>query len=258
MTSERPDDILDRSSAPSVLDLLRQINEGTLDAQSMSRPDRLRCVEHLTAEGYSLSDIADITRVSDRTIARDRKEIRQANALSAGPDLLPEMAGQLLREAEQITGRIRRLTRERSTPPAVKLDGERTTWVILRELIETLQKLGYLPTAPHEFRGELVHRHDALPSGLQMRKEAARIEVVLRQFGTEEERSEIAEVQKQVEPLAINEQLGAIRDRLPPEAVTILDADTASDTNRAADDIGGDITKELRNVTDDEREPDEA
>lgn len=117
---------------------------------------------------------------------------------------------------------------------------QQIVWVKDRPI---LNRSWYLPTAPQQFRGELVHRHDTLPSGLQMRKEAARIEVVLHQFGTEEERSEIAEVREQVEPLAINEQLGAIRDRLPPEAVLILDADMASDTSRAADDIGDPICR---------------
>ena len=134
--------------ATSVLSLIRRLRDGTLTPGSLDSENRRRCVEHLTGEGYSLTEIGEILSVSERTIARDRKAIRRANALTPDPQLADEMVGHLVREAEVSVSRIRRITREKSTPSSARIDGERACWTIAKDLVETLQRLGYLPTAP--------------------------------------------------------------------------------------------------------------
>ncbi len=157
-----------RESERSVLDLIRGLQSGSTSGASLTPGDRRRCVEHLSAEGYSAAEISDILKVSQRTIARDRTVIRQHNALERDPKLTAEMVGYLVQQAEQGVSRIRRVIRDSHTSPGVKIDGERACWLITKELVERLQSLGYLPTAATEIRGELTHHVQHLPGFAQM------------------------------------------------------------------------------------------
>ncbi len=112
-------------------------------------------VEHLTSDGYSAVEIAEVLKISERTIERDRRAIRESHALVADPALVPQMVGHLVGQAELAVGRLRRIARDRDTPAAVKVEAERSCWGISRDLVASLQRLGYLPTAPQEFRGEI-------------------------------------------------------------------------------------------------------
>lgn len=92
MTNATPHD----DDARPALSLIRDIQQGTLSPKNLTSEDRQRCVLHLTSEGYSKAEIAEILQVSERTISRDRESIRQSNALQRDPALPGEMAGQLL------------------------------------------------------------------------------------------------------------------------------------------------------------------
>ena len=138
-----------------VIAVIRDIQSGALAGRNLSPDDRRRCVEHLTAEGYSIAEIAEILGAAERTIARDRAAVREANALRAGPEFAGEMAGQLVRQAESGIARLRRVARERECPHATKVESERAAWSIARELIQCLQRLGYLPEAAQRVRAEV-------------------------------------------------------------------------------------------------------
>src|SRR5262245_16530407 len=131
----------------SVLSLIRGVQNGSITPSSVAVKERRLCVAHLTAEGYSVAEIAEILKTSDRTIFRDRGAIRQANSVDASPELTSQMVGTLVTEAESSISRIRRATRAGDVPPAAKIEGEKACWIITRDLIDRLQKLGYLPTA---------------------------------------------------------------------------------------------------------------
>ena len=140
----------------SVLSVIRDIQQSALDPRSLGVEDRRRCVEHLTGEGYSLAEIAEILKVTERTIARDRSAVRQSNAIERDEDITGEMVGQLVKQADTTINRIRRVTRDSDTPPASRIEGEKACWVIARDLIQKLQSLGYLPNAPQEIRGRMI------------------------------------------------------------------------------------------------------
>ncbi len=52
----------------SPITLLRELQSGSLSATALSKEARLACVEHLTLEGYSVGEIAEVLRASTRTI----------------------------------------------------------------------------------------------------------------------------------------------------------------------------------------------
>jgi transposase len=130
-----------------VVDLIRRLQAREVKGSSLSGDDRRLCVEYLTSEGYSVAEIAGILHIADRTVHRDRQRIRSANSVARDPSLVSEMVGRLIGEAETTVSRLRRVARDRATPAAVKVEAERACWTSVRELVSTLQRLGYLPTA---------------------------------------------------------------------------------------------------------------
>lgn len=162
-----------------VLSVIRDVQAGRIELQNLAAHDRHRCVEHFTNEGFSTSEMAEILVVAERTISRDRAAIRRAHSLQQDPRLVGEMAGQLLRHAENAVNRIRRITRERSVPASARIDGEKACWTIVNELVARLQSLGHLPTAAQHIRGDLTHHLGEAPGYDEVFDEVARLEVIL-------------------------------------------------------------------------------
>ncbi len=153
-----------------------------LSGSALSVNDRRSCVEYLSAEGYSAAEIAGILSVADRTVLRDRQAIKEKNALGRDPALAGQVAGQLIREADSSMGRLRKLARDREAPHAARVEAERSAFGIFRDMVRTLQRLGYLPEAETRFSGDLTHRldpHDSTPPDYEeLRLEVERIEAI--------------------------------------------------------------------------------
>ena len=205
----------------SVLTLIRGLQNGSLNPTSLMARDRRLCVEHLTAEGYSSAEIAEILKVADRTIARDRTAIRQSNSVEANPELLHQMVGALLKEADTCISRIRRAVRGNDGQACDKIEAEKTIWGIMRDLVQSLQRLGHLPTAPQMIHGHLSHHITAEDQPLEfgdLELEVDRVEKVLRDNqGTTEGNlaQEIAELKVSLRKFALEEKVQQIAQALP-------------------------------------------
>jgi transposase len=143
--------------------LLKQIQSGRMDPSSVSKSSRRQLVVHLINDGYSTPDIAEILKVSDRTIERDRKAIRESNALSRDPRLVEQMTGRLVGEAELCVQRIRKAARDKEASPMVRIEAEHKCFQIVSGVVEGLQRLGYLPTATQKLEAELTHHAGSIP-----------------------------------------------------------------------------------------------
>ncbi|MCC7193622.1 MAG: hypothetical protein IT444_12670 [Phycisphaeraceae bacterium] len=137
----------DGTEPPGLLELIRKIHAGTVVPRTLTIEQRRACVEHLTGEGYTVVEMAQVLKVDERTIARDKVAIQQANAIEPSPQLVQQIVGRLASEAELCISRIRRVTRDKDTPAATKVEGERACFQILGALTHHLQSLGYMPTA---------------------------------------------------------------------------------------------------------------
>lgn len=203
-----PDTDNDTTSRP-VLELIKSLQNDTLTGQSLARQERRLVVEHLTGEGYSVVEIAAILKMAERTVARTRKAIREANSVEADPKFTAEMVGHLVLQADITMARIRRAIRGSSVSIAVKVDGERSCWTIVRELVQALQRLGCLPSAPHEIRGDLTHHIDQTPSFPEIEVELARLVKISETCPVQgsEVTKRIAHVKESVARLELGEQI---------------------------------------------------
>ncbi len=160
------------------MELLAKVKAGTLPADLIAPGDRQLLVAVLLADGFSTAEIAEVLKFSDRTIERDRRAIREGMAVPKDPKLVEQMVGKLIAEAELSTQRIRRTARERDVDASVKIDAQHRCFEIHRELMQFLQRVGYLPTASQKVEADLTHHLGELPSFDEMRLEVDRIKAV--------------------------------------------------------------------------------
>lgn len=202
----------------SVISLIRQIQQGQLSARNLSMDDRQRCVEHLTGEGYSVAEMSEILKFNKRTIARDRAEVRRANALYRSPGMAEEYAGYAVAQAEQSIHRLMKLYRDRSTDTRDRIECIRASWTITNQLLERLQSLGFLPNAATEIHGHITHHVNSLPDSAQIQEELRRLEVITKDgnvaIGNAEQRKallgEIDTMNRQAEQLVLVDRIDQI------------------------------------------------
>ena len=145
-----------REPAPA-LELLRRIQTGDLNPRGLRPAERRVCVELLTGEGQSIHQIAMVLKSSERTIARDRREVREANAAVASPLFVAQTVGALIQSAQARAARLTRLASDVSLPGAVRVRAERGAWRTELEACRWLQSVGYLPLAAQPLRAHITH-----------------------------------------------------------------------------------------------------
>jgi hypothetical protein len=157
------------------LDILQAIKAGTTDPASLLPNQRKLIVPFLMAEGQSTAEIAHLLKVTDRTIERDKKAIRQENAISQDPKLADVIAGRLFDEAQICIQRIRKFQRDANCPLAAKIEGEKGCFHIANSLAERLQSMGHLPTAAKKLEADLTHHMGNTLSLNEIKSEAQRM-----------------------------------------------------------------------------------
>lgn len=203
----------------SVLDLIRRIRSGDIAPEGLDKDSRRACVEYLMGEGYSMVEIAEILKVTDRTVRRDREAIRAAHALQRDPRLVEEMVGRLVQRADTAVERISRAVRGKEAKPVDRIEAETACWRILKELVECLQRLGYLPTAAVQVRGDVRHSLSVeLPSVADLQAEAERLEVIGRHSGAPSDTLvRIGQMQQTLRLLMAAEQVEVLGQELGKE-----------------------------------------
>jgi len=107
--------------------------------------DRQACVTWMVLEGKSVPEIAKILSVSEKTIERDKRAIRQRNALRVGDNLTVEIAGDMLAQHEASIAKVRRTANRKDAKPSDCIEAEKTIWMIKEGCVRTLHRLGCLP-----------------------------------------------------------------------------------------------------------------
>lgn len=145
----------------TVMALLRGIKDGSIKPSGISALDRLGVVEHFLLEGLEIVKIAEILQVNERTVRRDIQKIRQENAVHYSPRFAAEAVGRIISGAGDCIQQLRRRSRKGGSNLMEETLAVQAEWKIHRELFEALQRVGYIPTVPTEFRGEVHHSVDA-------------------------------------------------------------------------------------------------
>jgi len=185
MTTEPPvpnDELAD--DAGPVLTLIKQIKENKVDPVVLSAEDRRRCVDVLWSEGYTVAETAQILKCGERTIYRDRSELRSAHALRVHPQFALQMAGELIRQADCSAGRLRRIARESGASAMERSMAENFAFRVHLDMIGKLQSMGYLPRIPTGVVAQVVGASgDVIPTLDQLAHRIKELDLVDQELG---------------------------------------------------------------------------
>lgn len=220
MSSDKPNDDQDRpdvSPAPipgeeRTLPLLQKIQTGVVDGKCIRAVERRQLVAFLMADGLSAAEIAQILKVSDRTIERDKQAIREQNAIARDPKLAEQMAGRLVGEADLSVQQIRKAVRDKRVSPAVKVDANDRCYRIVSDLTQRLQHLGFLPTASQKVEADLTHHLGELPDIDELQVELQRLRLVSQGLSSSDPQiaQQIAQVDAELKRASVVVQVGRL------------------------------------------------
>jgi len=178
----------DAGDAVPVLTLIKQIKEKKLDPAVLSAEDRRRCVDVLWSEGYAVPEIAQILKRGERTIFRDRTALRSDHALTVHPRFALEMAGDLMRQTECSTARLRRIARDTSVSAMERIMAENFAIKAFVDMISKLQSMGYLPRIPTGVVAQVVGASggDPIPAYDRIAQRIEELESVDRELGLDD------------------------------------------------------------------------
>jgi len=173
----------------STLKLIQDINSGELNPKSLDKEARQCCVEFLFLEGYKQPQIAQVLKCSEKTVYRDMREISKRNSLAPDVEFAKQFIGEVFQKAMNSHSFLIRLARSKDVANSEKIGAEFAAWKILKELIERLQSLGYLPQKPTEVFGSFYHHseNDEDNSPEAMRKTLLGIEEAAKDAGVLDE-----------------------------------------------------------------------
>ena len=145
----------------SVLSILVQIKDESLDPKTLTREVRQSCVEALIYEGHQIPSIAQLLKVSDRTIKRDLEIIYERNSMNPNPELAKKLMGEFVMKMRSHHAFMVRAARGRGISAVEKAQIEFLAAKQLCAMMETLRSLGFLPSASSKIVGEFYHYADS-------------------------------------------------------------------------------------------------
>ena len=189
----------------------------TADPETIDKPNRQQCIELLISEGYTYPQIVQVLKCSEKTIYRDLKEIRKRNELSPNVEFAKQFIGEMFNKALNHQSYLMRLARTKDASISEKALSESAAWKVLKELIEKLQSLGYLPNKPTEVVGNFYH-HSAINdecTPVEMKKMLLELEEAGKDAGVLDDgvKAKIKILQTRVEQIEIVQDIKQLEDQ---------------------------------------------
>ncbi|HOW43508.1 MAG TPA: hypothetical protein PLF03_07560 [Candidatus Omnitrophota bacterium] len=200
----------------SVIQLLQEINSGTIDPTGLDKSTRQRCIDFLDLEGYVHAHIAQIMKCSEKTVYRDIKEIKKNNELSPDISFAKSFVGDVVKKAINHHSSLVRMARAKELSASEKILAESAAWKILKELVEKLQSLGYLPSRPQEIVGDIFHHmgENNEESLAEIQKMVIELEIVAKEEGANAALTpEIENIKKRIEKAEIAVELTKLNEK---------------------------------------------
>jgi len=94
---------------------------------------------------------------SEKTVSRDLADIRARNAITPDINLAKQIIGDMFQKAMVHHKHLMRLARNPEVTNGEKTQSEFLAWRVLKEVVEKMQTLGYLPLKPQEFVEDIFH-----------------------------------------------------------------------------------------------------
>ncbi|MEO1584248.1 MAG: hypothetical protein AAFR96_06715 [Planctomycetota bacterium] len=165
-------------AARPALDLLGGLQSGTISCESLDDAERLNCAEVLISRGSTSAEIEKILGVTDRTVRRYRNKIIERNQMNKSPELSDQIVGWAKAEMVASVQRLKRISQDRDTPHAVKVDAERAIKDAVDTFVVRLQSTGHVDSVAHRVEASVTHGIDLSAAAQLIAEEEARLSCI--------------------------------------------------------------------------------
>lgn len=202
----------------SIISIIQEIKQETLNPKSLSKDVRQRCVEFLVSEGYTEAQVGQILNRSERTVSRDLSEVRARNVLTPSIDWAKQIAGELYQKAITHHRYLMRLARSSDATYSDKCQSEFLAWRVLKEAIEKFQTLGYLPLKPQHIVEDIFCHADGADSERNIAEARSALEAIEKaskesgKFDVETE-NKIKIIKAKIEKIEISDEIGKLIEK---------------------------------------------
>ena len=191
---------------------MQEIQNGNIKASSLPPEIIEQIVEVFYAEGSSTTQIAQLLDRTDRTVRRYLEEIRKKNALTPNLEQAKQFVGELVQKARISHAYLMRLARSKDGSIAERAQAEFDAWRVLKEMIEKLQDLMYLPKKSSTLTADIYHHHEEggeTKTYAQLKEDLRDIEKVAKEAGTLDPKlaENIKLLQERIEKSEISEKI---------------------------------------------------
>lgn len=159
----------------SVLQILKEIHEGITKGNEVPTDKRQECVEYLwLTRGYTVVEMAKALDVSDRTIKRDKGDIRKRNAQKPSAEYALEKIGEMIQIIDSALGHLVQLSHSSEATVQEKVQAAYDVCGVVQNYAKFLQSLGYLPQKPMQIEADIYH-HQEEESSAQLKEKLAKL-----------------------------------------------------------------------------------
>jgi transposase-like protein len=169
--------------ARPIVEVIRSIQQRSVDPKTLSKEDRILCVRYLLQEGVPISDIAAILKCDDRTVYRYQKLVRQQTALQHDPKFDGELAGQMVEECQASIARLTRIARDKDASRADKIAAELGISNVRDTMVRRLQSMGFISQTAHQISAHITHEVSEPPPLETVALELRRLTEIACQIG---------------------------------------------------------------------------
>ncbi len=136
--------VRDESDAMPAPEIIQQLYDGRLVGERVAPETRRRCVAYMVAQGFTNAEMAELLRVAERTVQRDRMVLRRDVAIKPDRRLGDELLGEFQQIVLGSVARLLRLVREGGHVEYARIRAEEAMVRSYRQLIDTVHRLRYL------------------------------------------------------------------------------------------------------------------
>lgn len=203
------------NSKKLALVLIQEIKDGKRNPKTLSKEERIECAEVLFFEGCTDAQVSQILGKSLKSIKRYREEIRQKSALVPSADLVKKLIGDLCMKASMHHAHLMRLSRKSDGSIGEKAQSEYYAWLVMKDFIQLLQSLGYLPQAPQKLVGDFIHHTDSEEDLTDLKKNISSFEALATECGglDPESQKKLNEIKKKILQIEAKSELDNLREK---------------------------------------------
>ena len=201
----------------SPISLIKQLRDGKISAANLTNESRIACVEYLTGEGLKKCEIAELLKISTRTVYRDLAQIRKENAISLDAEFVAQHVGKLEKRCSSAILNLLKTQNEKKCPYKVKVDAQHKTWIIFKEYTQTLQSIRYLPNAATEIMASVDHNFGEPPSFDEITHDLSMLKASIKEAGSTDEK--ITQMISRLEELVLRSSASNIIKHVKSEIV---------------------------------------